>query len=92
MTFSEYIALQMERSTSKARYHTQFKYCQFPKHEEGEKRWSTEKIRHLSFSQFAPIFSQRGHLALEAHSLTSSVGRDNSDFSRFSDFGLVLRG
>ena len=58
----------------------------------GEKDGQQKKIRHLSFSQFAPIFSQRGHLALEAHSLTSSVGRDNSDFSRFSDFELVLRG
>ena len=33
----------MERSTSKARYHTQFKYCQFPKHEEGKKDGQQKK-------------------------------------------------
>ena len=84
-----FLTLQMEQSTSKAKYHTNI--ASFLNIKRGrEKIWSTEKqgIRQLSFlgsPQFAPISG--GHLALETHS-HPSVGQSNSNFSLF---GLILR-
>ena len=85
-----FLTLQMEQSTSKAKYHTNI--ASFLNIKRGrEKIWSTEKqgIRQLSFlgsPQFAPISG--GHLALETHS-HPCVGQSNSNFSQF---GLILRG
>ena len=49
----------MERSTSKARYHTQFKYCQFPKHEEGEKD-GQQKNQAFEFFSICADFQSEG--------------------------------